>query len=201
MKIRTLALRSATSSSSNGWTSSPTTKRGSASTIRRRLRNHFQPRGFHRHRGRAHPPHQTGHRGFITALPSAADACRAHQPARPHHARAGDVRMRSGRAGVRRDDDGNRAGQTAAHDGPRRWACWFRSMRGETVTAKTDWFTLNQARLHLAPYSRPGVEIAVANQISPTGARAAGWLRASTCCRWARPRPAGFSALEARPGR
>jgi limonene 1,2-monooxygenase len=47
-------------------------------------------------------------------------------------------------------------------------------LRGETVTAKTDWFTLNQARLHLAPYSRPSVEIAVANQISPAGARAAG---------------------------
>ena len=47
-------------------------------------------------------------------------------------------------------------------------------MRGETVTAKTEWFTLNQARLHLAPYSRPSVEIAVANQISPAGARAAG---------------------------
>ena len=47
-------------------------------------------------------------------------------------------------------------------------------MRGETVTAKTDWFTLNEARLHLAPYTRPSVEIAVANQISPTGARAAG---------------------------
>ncbi|MGO9061279.1 MAG: LLM class flavin-dependent oxidoreductase [Candidatus Binataceae bacterium] len=47
-------------------------------------------------------------------------------------------------------------------------------MRGETVTAKTEWFTLNNARLHLAPYSRPSVEIAVANQISPAGARAAG---------------------------
>jgi limonene 1,2-monooxygenase len=47
-------------------------------------------------------------------------------------------------------------------------------MRGETVSAKTDWFTLNQAQLHLAPYTRPSVEIAVANQISPTGARAAG---------------------------
>jgi limonene 1,2-monooxygenase len=47
-------------------------------------------------------------------------------------------------------------------------------MRGETVTAKTDWFTLNHARLHLAPYTRPSVEMAVANQVSPTGARAAG---------------------------
>ena len=47
-------------------------------------------------------------------------------------------------------------------------------MRGEVVTAQTDWFTLNDARLHLAPYTRPSVEIAVANQISPSGARAAG---------------------------
>lgn len=47
-------------------------------------------------------------------------------------------------------------------------------LRGETVNAKTDWFTLNNARLHLTPYSRPSVEIAVASQVSPTGARAAG---------------------------
>jgi limonene 1,2-monooxygenase len=47
-------------------------------------------------------------------------------------------------------------------------------LRGEIVTAKTDWFTLNDARLHLTPYTRPSVEIAVANQISPSGARAAG---------------------------
>ncbi len=47
-------------------------------------------------------------------------------------------------------------------------------LRGETVTAKTEWFELNEARLHLTPYSRPSVEIAVASQVSPTGARAAG---------------------------
>ena len=47
-------------------------------------------------------------------------------------------------------------------------------LRGETVTAKTDWFELNEARLQMTPYSRPGVEIAVASQVSPTGARAAG---------------------------
>jgi len=49
-----------------------------------------------------------------------------------------------------------------------------RLLRGETVTAKTEWFELNEARLHLTPYSRPSVEIAVASQVSPTGARAAG---------------------------
>jgi limonene 1,2-monooxygenase len=42
------------------------------------------------------------------------------------------------------------------------------------VTHKSDWFELWQARLQMAPYSRPSVEFAVANQVSPTGARAAG---------------------------
>lgn len=47
-------------------------------------------------------------------------------------------------------------------------------LRGETVTKKTDWFTLNEARLQMTPYSRPSVEITVASQVSPTGASAAG---------------------------
>jgi limonene 1,2-monooxygenase len=47
-------------------------------------------------------------------------------------------------------------------------------LRGETVTAQTEWFTLDQARLQMTPFSRPSVEIAVASQVSPTGARAAG---------------------------
>jgi limonene 1,2-monooxygenase len=47
-------------------------------------------------------------------------------------------------------------------------------LHGETITKKTDWFTLDEARLHLTPYSRPSVEMAVASQVSPTGATAAG---------------------------
>jgi limonene 1,2-monooxygenase len=47
-------------------------------------------------------------------------------------------------------------------------------LRGETVNMKTDWFTLNNARLQMTPYSRPCVDIAVASQVSPTGANAAG---------------------------
>jgi limonene 1,2-monooxygenase len=47
-------------------------------------------------------------------------------------------------------------------------------MNGDTVSSQTEWFTLNQAHLHLPPYTRPRVEMAVASQISPTGARAAG---------------------------
>jgi limonene 1,2-monooxygenase len=49
-----------------------------------------------------------------------------------------------------------------------------RLLRGEEVTHDSDWFKLNKARLQMSPYSRPSVEIAVASQVSPTGARAAG---------------------------
>ena len=47
-------------------------------------------------------------------------------------------------------------------------------LRGETVTRKTDWFELDEARLQLQSYSKPSVEMAVASQVSPSGARAAG---------------------------
>jgi limonene 1,2-monooxygenase len=49
-----------------------------------------------------------------------------------------------------------------------------RLLRGEEVTHQSDWFELKNARLQMTPYSRPSVEIAVASQVSPTGARAAG---------------------------
>jgi limonene 1,2-monooxygenase len=47
-------------------------------------------------------------------------------------------------------------------------------LRGEVVSAKTDWFTLREARLQLPPHTLPHVEICVASQVSPSGARAAG---------------------------
>ncbi|HEY8216021.1 MAG TPA: LLM class flavin-dependent oxidoreductase [Acidimicrobiia bacterium] len=49
-----------------------------------------------------------------------------------------------------------------------------RLLAGETVTARTDWFEVNEARLQLAPYSPRGLELAVAASISPAGPRAAG---------------------------
>ena len=49
-----------------------------------------------------------------------------------------------------------------------------RLLNGETVTEKTDWFTLQEARCHILPYQSPTVEMAVASAITPTGARAAG---------------------------
>src|SRR5690606_17337417 len=49
-----------------------------------------------------------------------------------------------------------------------------RLMRGESVTAETDWFTLRDARLQLPCYTRPTMEMAVAASRSPAGALAAG---------------------------
>jgi limonene 1,2-monooxygenase len=47
-------------------------------------------------------------------------------------------------------------------------------LRGERVSAKTDWFTLEDARLQLSSYSKPMIEMAVASLRSPAGALAAG---------------------------
>jgi limonene 1,2-monooxygenase len=44
----------------------------------------------------------------------------------------------------------------------------------EPITRHSDWFTLNDARLQLRPYSHPCFEVAVAAQVSPAGPRAAG---------------------------
>ncbi|MGP8059223.1 MAG: LLM class flavin-dependent oxidoreductase [Acidimicrobiales bacterium] len=44
----------------------------------------------------------------------------------------------------------------------------------DPVDYKSDWFTLNQARLQLRPFQRPHPEVAVAAQVSPAGPRAAG---------------------------
>jgi limonene 1,2-monooxygenase len=46
--------------------------------------------------------------------------------------------------------------------------------RGDSVTRKTDWFDLHDARLQLPPFTRPRMEMAVAAATSPAGALAAG---------------------------
>ena len=48
----------------------------------------------------------------------------------------------------------------------------MRLFAGETVTAKTDWFTCNEAVLQVRPYSN--FDIAVASSISPSGSKLAG---------------------------
>ena len=45
---------------------------------------------------------------------------------------------------------------------------------GETVTMKTDWFELKEARIQVPPFQRPRTEMAVACARSPSGALAAG---------------------------
>ncbi len=44
----------------------------------------------------------------------------------------------------------------------------------EPVTIKTDWFELKEARLHLAPYTYPRFDIAVASATTPSGVLTAG---------------------------
>ena len=47
-------------------------------------------------------------------------------------------------------------------------------LRGETVTRKTDWFELHEARLQVAAYTQPHVELAIPSGVSPSGPRTAG---------------------------
>ncbi len=47
-------------------------------------------------------------------------------------------------------------------------------LRGDTITRKTDWFDLQDARLQLPCYTQPRMEMAVAASRSPAGALAAG---------------------------
>ena len=46
--------------------------------------------------------------------------------------------------------------------------------QGETVTRKTDWFTIEEGVLQLQPYSHPCFDIVVAASVSPAGAKLAG---------------------------
>ena len=73
--------------------------------------------------------------------------------------------------------DADKIGLKAA-DQRRRMAesldCIVELMNGRMVTKKTDWFTLNEAKLQLQPYSQPGMEMAVACSRSPVGAVASG---------------------------
>lgn len=73
--------------------------------------------------------------------------------------------------------DANKIGLKAA-DQRRRMSesldCIMELMAGRTVSRKTDWFTLEEARLQLMPYTQPAMEMAVACSRSPVGAVASG---------------------------
>ena len=73
--------------------------------------------------------------------------------------------------------DAHMLGIPAYEQRPRMEQCLeaiMRLLRGETVTMHTDGFTLQDARLQLAPYSDPCFDVAVAASFSPTGPRGAG---------------------------
>ena len=48
--------------------------------------------------------------------------------------------------------------------------------RGETVTHKTDWYELKDARLQLRPYANEPIDVVTASMMSPSGPKAAGRL-------------------------
>ncbi|HEY2033472.1 MAG TPA: LLM class flavin-dependent oxidoreductase [Rhizomicrobium sp.] len=50
----------------------------------------------------------------------------------------------------------------------------LRLWKGERVTHKTDWFTLQDATCQLLPFSDPHPEIAVASSVTPSGGKLAG---------------------------
>jgi limonene 1,2-monooxygenase len=70
----------------------------------------------------------------------------------------------------------------------------LRLFKGETVTEKTDWYTLTNARLQILPFTRPHPEVAVASMITPSGGRAAGKYGLGMLC-VAATMPGAFDAL------
>ncbi|MGA8400280.1 MAG: LLM class flavin-dependent oxidoreductase [Stellaceae bacterium] len=70
----------------------------------------------------------------------------------------------------------------------------LRLFRGEIVTEKTDWYTMEGCRLHLLPYTKPYPEVAVVSAVTPSGGRLAGKYDLGMIC-VAATNPFGFDAL------
>ena len=71
----------------------------------------------------------------------------------------------------------------------------IRLLRGEEVTEQSEWYTLQNARAHLLPYTQPLPEIAVASAGTPSGGKAAGKYGASMLC-VAASDSGGFNVLD-----
>ena len=72
----------------------------------------------------------------------------------------------------------------------------LRLFRGEIVTEKTEWYTMEGARLHLLPYTKPYPEVAVVSSNTPSGGRLAGKYDLGMIC-VAATNPFGYEALAA----
>jgi limonene 1,2-monooxygenase len=68
-----------------------------------------------------------------------------------------------------------------------------RLFRGETVTEKTDWYTLVGAKLHLPPYTKPYPETAVVSAVTSGGRLAGNYDLGMICV--AATNPFGYDAL------
>jgi limonene 1,2-monooxygenase len=71
----------------------------------------------------------------------------------------------------------------------------LRLFRGETVSEKTEWYTLAGAKVHLLPYTKPYPEVCVASTVTPSGGRAAGTYDLGMLC-VAATQADGFNALD-----
>ena len=71
----------------------------------------------------------------------------------------------------------------------------LRLFRGETVSGKTEWYTLAGAKVHLLPYTKPYPEVCVASTVTPSGGRAAGKYDLGMLC-VAATQADGFNALD-----
>jgi limonene 1,2-monooxygenase len=70
----------------------------------------------------------------------------------------------------------------------------LRLFRGEVITEKTDWYTMEGCRLHLLPYTKPCPEVAVVSAVTPSGGRLAGKYDLAMIC-VAATNPFGYDAL------
>jgi limonene 1,2-monooxygenase len=70
----------------------------------------------------------------------------------------------------------------------------MRLFRGESVTARTSWYNLVDAKLHLKPYSHPHPEVAVASSLTPSGGKIAARYGLAMLC-VAATTPTGFDVL------
>lgn len=70
-----------------------------------------------------------------------------------------------------------------------------RLLAGETVTQKSDWYDLHNARLHLKPYTHPRPHLAVTSSVTPSGGLVAGKYDLGMLC-VAAGSPMGYDALD-----
>lgn len=70
----------------------------------------------------------------------------------------------------------------------------LRLFKGETVSLETEWFTLQNAKLQLRPFSTPYPEVAVASSVTPSGGKLAGKHQLGMLC-VAATNTAGYDAL------